>query len=60
MKLLDSLYNRTSTLENILEMKETEWNIRFLLSTNGPAVYSHMTQLYIDNLKENILGYMRH
>ena len=34
MELLDSLHNRTSTLENILEMKETEWNIRFLLSTS--------------------------
>ena len=55
MELLDSLHNRTSTLENILEMKETEWNIRFLLSTNGPAVYSHMTQLYIDNLKEKYI-----
>ena len=28
MELLDSLHNRTSTLEYILEIKETEWNIR--------------------------------
>ena len=55
MELLDSLHKKTSTVENILEIKETEWNIRFLLSTNGPAVYSQMTQLYIDNLKEKYI-----
>ena len=52
IELLDSLDNRTSYLERILQMKVTAWNEKFLLTVNGPAMYSHVLQLYTDNLRE--------
>ena len=55
IKLLDSLDNRTSYLEGILEMKVKAWTDRFLTTANGPAMYSHMTHLNIGNLKEKYI-----
>ena len=55
IKLLDSLDNRTSNLERILEMKIREWTDRFYDFSSGPAMYSHMFQLYIDNLREKYI-----
>ena len=52
IKLLDSLDDRTSNLERILEMKIREWTDRFYDFSSSPAMYSHMFQLYIDNLRE--------
>ena len=52
IKLLDSLDDRTSNLERILEMNIREWTDRFYDFSSGPAMYSHMFQLYIDNLRE--------
>ena len=55
IKLLDSLDNRTSNLERILEMKIRQWTDRFYDFSCGPAMYSHMFQLYIDNLREKYI-----
>ena len=55
IKLLDSLDNRTSNLERILEMKIRQWTYRFYDFSSGPAMYSHMFQLYIDNLREKFI-----
>ena len=55
IKLLDSLDNRTSNLERILEMKIRQWTDRFYDFSSGPAMYSHMFQLYIDNLREKYI-----
>ena len=55
IKLLDSLDNRTSNLERILEMKIKEWTDRFYDFSSGPAMYSHMFQLYIYNLREKYI-----
>ena len=55
IKLLDSLDNRTSNLERILEMKIRQWTDRFYDFSGGPAMYSHMFQLYIDNLREKYI-----
>ena len=55
IKLLDSLDDRTSYLERILEMKVKEWTDKFLELSNGPTMYSHMIQLYIANLREKYL-----
>ena len=55
IKLLDSLDNRRSNLERILEMKIREWTDRFYDFSSGPAMYSHMFQLYIDNLREKYI-----
>ena len=55
IKLLDSLDNRTSNLERILEMKIRQWTDRFYDFSSGPAMYSHMFQLYIDNLREKFI-----
>ena len=55
IKLLDSLDNRTSNLERILEMKIRRWTDRFYDFSSGPAMYSHMFQLYIDNLREKYI-----
>ena len=52
MKLLGSLHNRTSSLENILELKVPTWAMSFVSGSYGPAMYSHMTQLYLENIKE--------
>ena len=52
IKLLDSLDDRTSNLERILEMKIREWTDRFYDFSSGPAMYNHIFQLYIDNLRE--------
>ena len=42
IKLLDSLDDRTSNLERILEMKIRQWTDRFYDFLSGPAMYSHM------------------
>ena len=55
IELLDSLDNRTSYLERILQMKVSAWNEKFLLTVNGPAMYSHILQLYTDNLREKYI-----
>ena len=55
INLLDSLDDRTSNLERILEMKIKEWTDRFYDFSSGPAMYSHMFQLYIDNLREKYI-----
>ena len=55
IKLLDSLDNRTSYLERILEMEVKAWTDRFLTTANGPAMYSHMMHLYISNLREKYI-----
>ena len=55
IKLLDSLDDRTSNLERILEMKIRQWTDRFYDFSSGPAMYSHMFQLYIDNLREKYI-----
>ena len=55
IKQLDSLDDRTSNLERILEMKIREWTDRFYDFSSGPAMYSHMFQLYIDNLREKYI-----
>ena len=55
IKLLDSLDNRISNLERILEMKIRQWTDRFYDFSSGPAMYSHMFQLYIDNLREKYI-----
>ena len=55
IELLDSLDNRTSYLERILKMKLKAWNEKFLMKTNGPAMYSHIMQLYTDNLREKYI-----
>ena len=48
---MESLDDRTSNLERILEMRIKEWTDRFYDFSSGPAMYSHMFQLYIDNLR---------
>ena len=55
IELLDSLDNRTSYLERILEMEVKAWTDRFLTTANGPAMYSHMMHLYIGNLREKYI-----
>ena len=55
IELLDSLDNRTSYLERILEMEVKEWTNKFLDLSNGPTMYSHMLQLYIANLREKYI-----
>ena len=55
INLLDSLDDRTSNLERILEMKIREWTDRFYDFSSGPVMYSHMFQLYIDNLREKYI-----
>ena len=55
IELLDSLDNRTSYLERILQMKVKAWNEKFLLKANGPAMYGHILQLYTDNLREKYI-----
>ena len=55
IELLDSLDNRTSYLERILKMKLKAWNEKFLMKTNGPAMYGHIMQLYTDNLREKYI-----
>ena len=55
IELLDSLDNRTSYLERILEMEVKEWTSKFLDLSNGPTMYSHMLQLYIANLREKYI-----
>ena len=55
IKLLDSLDNRTSYLEQILKMKVQAWNEKFLSKDTGIAMYSHMLQLYTDNLREKYI-----
>ena len=52
MKLLGSLHNRTSSLEKILELKVPTWALSFISGSQGTAMYSHMTQLYMENIKE--------
>ena len=52
MKLLGSLHNRTSSLEKILELKVPTWTWRFISGSQGTAMYSHITQLYMENIKE--------
>ena len=52
MKLLGSLHNRTSSLEKILELKVPNWAMSFVSGSYGPVMYSHMTQLYLENIKE--------
>ena len=52
MKLLGSLHNRTSSLEKILELKVPTWALSFISGSQGIAMYSHMTQLYMENIKE--------
>ena len=36
-------------------MKIKEWTNRFYDFSSGPAMYSHMFQLYIDNLREKYI-----
>ena len=55
IELLDSLDNRTSYLERILEMEVKAWTDRFLTTANGPAMYSHIMHLYIGNLREKYI-----
>ena len=55
IELLDSLDDRTSYLERILEMEVKEWTDKFLDLTNGPTMYSHMIHLYIANLREKYI-----
>ena len=52
MKLLGSLHNRTSSLEKILELKVPTWALSFISGSQGTAMYSHMTQLYMESIKE--------
>ena len=56
INLLDSLDDRTSNLERILEMKIKEWTDRFYDFSSGPAMYSHMFQPSIDNLREKYIS----
>ena len=60
MKLLGSLHNRTSSLEKILELKVPTWAMSFISGSQGTAMYSHMTQLYLENIKKNTSDYMKH
>ena len=55
IELLDSLDDRTSYLERILEMEVKEWTDKFLDLSNGPTVYSHLIHFYIANLKEKYI-----
>ena len=55
IKMLDSLDNRTSYLEEILEMNVKEWTDRFLDLDSGSVMYTHLMHLYIGNLREKYI-----
>ena len=53
--MLDSLDNRTSYLEEVLEMNIKEWTDRFFDMDHGSVMYTHMMHLYIGNLREKYI-----
>ena len=55
IKLLDSLDDRTSYLEEVLEMTMKEWTDRFFDMDEGSVMYTHMMHLYIGNLREKYI-----
>ena len=56
IKMLDSLDNRSSTIERWLEGHSVAWVINFYESSNGPLIYSHLTQLYLASLKDRFIA----
>ena len=55
IKMLDSLDNRSSTIERWLEGHSGAWVRNFYETSNGPLIYSHLTQLYLASLKERYI-----
>ena len=52
VKMLDSLDNRSSTIETWLEGHSSLWVKNFFDTISGPLIYSHLTQLYLASLRE--------
>ena len=55
VKMLDSLDNRSSTIEKWLEGHSKIWVQNFYETYSGPLVYSHLTQLYLASLREKYI-----
>ena len=55
IKMLDTLDNRSSTIERWLEGHSSQWVRNFYEASNGPLMYSHMTQLYLASLRERYI-----
>ena len=53
--LLKGLDSRTSNLEQALSEPKNTWSGNFFGNSNGPVMYSHMTQLYIQSIKEKYI-----
>ena len=55
VKMLDSLDNRSSTIEKWLEGHSKIWVQNFYETISGPLIYSHLTQLYLASLRERYI-----
>ena len=55
LKILDNLDTRTSSLEGWLEYNSKEWATSLVDTVNGPVLYSHLSQLYIQSLREKYI-----
>ena len=54
-KILDNLDSRTSSLEGWLEYNSKQWETSLVDTVNGPILYSHLSQLYIQSLREKYI-----
>ena len=55
LKILDNLDSRTSSLEGWLEYNSRDWANSMVDTVNGPVLYSHLSQLYIQSLREKYI-----
>ena len=55
LKILDNLDSSTSSLEGWLEYNSREWANSIVDTVNGPILYSHLSQLYIQSLREKYI-----
>ena len=60
INLLGNLNGSTDSLEGWLLYNSRDIAKDTIDTVTGPVLYSHLTQLYIQSLRENILDYMRH
>ena len=55
LKILDNLDSRTSSLEGWLQYNSKDWATSLVDTLNGPILYSHLSQLYIQSLREKYI-----
>ena len=55
LKILDNLDNRTSSLEGWLDYNTKVWAEDMVDTVTGPVLYSHLSQLYIQSLREKYI-----